>query len=231
MTKVVILCGGKGTRLREETEHKPKPMVMIGNRPILWHIMKTFSHYNLHDFILCLGYKSEVIKDYFINYDLMNGDFEINVGSMTKKVYTKDIEELNWKVTLCDTGLETMTGSRLKRIEPFIDGDFFIVTYGDAVADVNIDELIKFHKKEGRIATLTGVRPPSKYGELEISGNAVTKFNEKPKSQNYVNGGFFVFEREIFDFLTDYDNCVLEGLPMEMLAQQNQLSVYRHDGF
>lgn len=231
MTKVVILCGGKGTRLREETEYKPKPMVSIGSKPILWHLMKLFSHYKLYDFVLCLGYRGDVIKDYFYNYDVMNSDFEVNIGSMTKKLYLNDSDELNWNITLADTGLNAMTGSRIKQIEKYIDGDFFIATYGDAVADVNIDELIKFHKQQGKMATLTGVRPSSKYGELEIKENAVQKFNEKPISENYVNGGFFVFEKEIFKYLKENEDCVLEASPLELLASQNQLSLFKHDGY
>jgi glucose-1-phosphate cytidylyltransferase len=231
MTKVVILCGGKGTRLREETEHKPKPMVGIGGKPILWYIMKTFSYYKLYDFVLCLGYKGEAIKEYFNNYDIMNGDFKVNIATMERNVFIKNTDELNWNITLANTGQNTMTGARIKKIEKYIDGDYFIATYGDAVADININELISFHKKMGKIATLTGIRPSSKYGELETSGNLVTKFNEKPRVSNYVNGGFFVFEKKIFDYLNSDENCVLETIPLEMLSKDNELAIFKHDGY
>ncbi|EKE02217.1 MAG: hypothetical protein ACD_20C00410G0003 [uncultured bacterium] len=231
MTKVVVLCGGQGTRLREETEYKPKPMVDIGQKPILWHIMKLYSHFNLYDFILCLGYKGEVIKEYFNNYEIMTNDFTVSIGSKQKQVFLTDCAEINWSVTLADTGLKSLTATRIKRIEKYIDGDFFLATYGDAVADVNIDELIKFHKSTGKIATLTGITPPSKYGILEVEGDSIINFNEKPNTVDYVNGGFFVFEREIFDLLRAFDDCMLEGSPLETLARQNQLAIYKHDGF
>lgn len=231
MVKVVILCGGQGTRLREETEYKPKPMVKIGNNPILWHIMKLYSHFKLFDFILCLGYKSEIIKEYFYNYEIMNNDFTINIGSKKQKILLNNSEELNWNVSLIDTGLKAMTGSRIKQTEKYITDDIFLVTYGDAVANINIDELIKFHKSTGKIATLTGIRPPSKYGILEISQNSVVRFNEKSQIEEYVNGGFFVFNREIFNYLETADNCVLEANTLEILAKENQLAIYKHDGF
>ena len=231
MTKVVILCGGQGTRLREETEYKPKPMVKIGEKPILWHIMKLYSHFNLYDFILCLGYKGEAIKEYFNNYEILANDFSVSIGSKQKRIFLTDCAETNWSVTLADTGLRAMTGTRIKRIEKYIDGSYFLATYGDAVADININELIKFHKKTGKIATLTGIRPPSKYGTLEIEGDSIINFNEKPRVSDYVNGGFFVFEREIFDLLSFSDDCVLENSPLEILAKENQLAIYKHEGF
>lgn len=231
MTKVVILCGGQGTRLREETEYKPKPMVQIGPRPILWHIMKHYSHFNLHDFVLCLGYKAEVIKEYFYNYSMMNNDFTIKIGSQSQEVLFAQPEEVNWVVSLVNTGINAMTGYRIKSVEPYIDGDYFLATYGDAVADIDIDELIKFHKKTGKIATLTGIKPPSKYGVLETESDFVTRFNEKPQTKDFVNGGFFVFEKEIFKYIDDDESCVLEGKPLERLAQEGQLAIYRHDGF
>lgn len=231
MTKAVILCGGQGTRLREETEYKPKPMVKIGQKPILWHIMKLYSYYKLYDFVLCLGYKGDVIKEYFYNYELMNNDFIVNIGSKEKKVLLNDLEESNWTITLANTGLNAMTGSRIKQIEKYVDGDFFLATYGDAVANINIDELIKFHKSTGKIATLTGINPPSKYGILETNYDLVTSFNEKPQLAEYVNGGFFVFENKIFDYLDSSDDCVLENIPLEALARENQLAIYKHQGF
>jgi glucose-1-phosphate cytidylyltransferase len=233
MTKVVILCGGKGTRLREETEHKPKPMVSVGGKPILWHLMKIFSHYSLNDFILCLGYKSEVIKEYFYNYELLNNDFKVKLGTKEKEVLNRpDLDEFNWSVILADTGLENMTGSRIKKIEKYIANDpYFIVTYGDAVADINIEKLLEFHQNSGKIATLTGVRTHCKYGNLETEGNLIKKFNEKPLLENYVNGGFFVFNKEIFKFLGEQESCVLEQKPLETLANMGELGIYKHDGF
>lgn len=231
MSKIVILCGGQGTRLREETEYKPKPMVKVGEKPILWHIMKLFSHYGYYDFVLCLGYKGQAIKEYFMNYDLMNNDFKVHVGSKQKHTYLCESDELNWIVTLADTGMNAMTGARLKKVEKYIDSDYFLLTYGDAVADVNIHDLVDFHKKSGRIATLTGIMPSSKYGMLEIEHDKIIKFNEKPKSNGYVNGGFFVFDRRIFDYLSSDDGCILERYPLEKLAFEGQLGIYQHQGF
>ncbi|MDD3149522.1 MAG: glucose-1-phosphate cytidylyltransferase [Candidatus Gastranaerophilales bacterium] len=231
MPEIVILCGGKGTRLREETEYKPKPMVRIGHKPILWHIMKHFSYYKLHDFILCLGYKGHVIKEYFNNYDIMNNDFTIQIGSMKRELNIQSADEVNWRITLADTGLNAMTGSRLKQIQKYIKGSYFIVTYGDAVANVDINKLIEFHKKSGKIATLTGIKPISRYGVLETYGDDVLRFKEKPQGEGYVNGGFFVFEKEIFDYIDDREDCVLEQSPLENLANDCQLNVYRHGGF
>jgi glucose-1-phosphate cytidylyltransferase len=231
MAKVVILCGGQGTRLREETEYKPKPMVKVGTKPILWHIMKLYSHFKLYEFVLCLGYKGDVIKEYFHNYEIMNNDFRINLGSKKNTVFLNDYEEKNWDIILANTGMNAMTGARVKCVEKYINEDFFLVTYGDAVADVNIDELIKFHKRKGKIATLTGIRPTAKYGMLETQQDTIINFNEKPRLTDYVSGGFFVFEKEIFNYLNPNDNCVLESIPLETLAKENQLSIYRHDGF
>jgi glucose-1-phosphate cytidylyltransferase len=231
MTKVVILCGGKGTRLREETEYKPKPMVEIQGKPILWHIMSHYSMFNLYDFVLCLGYKGEVVKEYFYNYEFMNNDFTVNLGSGTKTFHFSSNFKSDWNVTLANTGQNSLTGSRIKQIEKYIDGDYFLATYGDAVSDINIDDLIKFHKKTGKIATLTGVKPPSKYGMLETDGTLVKTFNEKPELNGYVSGGFFVFERRIFDFLSAEQDCMLEGKPLEKLAKSGQLAIYHHDGF
>lgn len=233
MVKVVILCGGKGTRLREESEHKPKPMVSIGDKPILWHIMKIFSHYSLNNFILCLGYKSKNIKEYFYNYDLINNDFNVKIGSKKHQILNNtNKDELNWSVTLADTGLDNMTGSRIKQIEKYIGNDpYFIVTYGDAVADINVNQLLDFHKKTGKLATLTGVKTYSKYGNLEVNGNLVKKFSEKPLMDDYVNGGFFVFNREIFLLLEDNPSCVLESKPLETLTSMGELAIYKHNGF
>lgn len=229
--KIVILCGGFGTRLREETEVKPKPMVEIGGRPILWHIMKTFASYGYNDFILCLGYKSEVIKNYFLNYEKLNNDFSIELGSGNIQVYGKNMEN-DWKVTLVDTGLNTMTGSRVKRVEKYVDGEQFMLTYGDGVTNCDINELVRFHDSNNKIGTITGVSPPSRYGELGISGDAVISFREKPNTtDSMINGGYFVFSREFFKYLSEDDGCVLEREPMERLTEDGQLSIFPHRGF
>jgi glucose-1-phosphate cytidylyltransferase len=230
--KVVILCGGKGTRLREETEYRPKPLVSIGGKPILWHIMKTYSAYGFHDFVLCLGYKGEMIKDYFINYDLLNSDFTIELGS--KQIVKDNVvhDEAKWRVSLVDTGLETMTGGRLALIRKYVQADeAFMVTYGDGVSDVNIDDLLDFHRRSGRTATLTGVHPVGRFGELAVEGDAVRRFAEKPaSSDSWINGGFFVMSPKIFDYI-DGDECTFEREPLERLSAEDQLGVYRHPGY
>jgi len=207
--KVVILCGGQGTRLREETEVKPKPMVAIGGMPILWHIMMTYAYYGFKDFVLCLGYKAEVIKKYFSNSNV-NG----------------------WNVTLADTGETAMTGARIKRIEKYIDTDTFMLTYGDGVTDIDIDQLLTFHKSHGKIGTLSGVFPQSRYGELLIEDDRVLSFDEKPaRSRNLISGGYFVFSKKMFEYVRDDDECVLEREALHTLAKEDQLKVYRHEGF
>jgi len=229
--KVVILCGGFGTRLREETESRPKPMVEVGGKPVVWHIMKTFAHHGFNDFVLCLGYKGEVIKNYFLNYESLNNDFTIDLGTGKRELHSARNED-NWRVTLVDTGLNTMTGGRVKRVEPYIDGDRFMLTYGDGVTDLNINELLDFHEKSGKIGTVTGVSPPSHYGELGINGQQVVSFREKPQSQgSFISGGYFVLNREFFKYLSDDENCVLEREPLERLTEEGQLSVYTHRGF
>jgi glucose-1-phosphate cytidylyltransferase len=230
---VVLLCGGIGTRLREETQFMPKPMVIIGNKPILWHIMKIFEHYGFRRFIFCLGYKGVMIKEYFIHYEMMNNDVTIRLGSNEGvKIHNINNEE-NWEITLCDTGLNALKGARIKRIEKYIDADQFIVTYGDGVADINIGELLKFHSSHGKMATVTGVRPKFlKFGELTIQEDSVIRFIEKPKYiGNYVNGGFFVFNRTFFDYLEDRDHCELEAAPFDQISNKGELMVYKHDGF
>ncbi len=230
--KVVILCGGKGTRLREETEYRPKPLVNVGGKPILWHIMKTYSAYGFHDFVLCLGYKGEMIKDYFINYDLLNSDFTISLG--TKQIVMDNVahDEANWRVSLVDTGAETMTGGRLARIRRYIGADEdFLVTYGDGVADIDIDGVVRFHRQSGRIATLTGVHPIGRFGELAVEGAAVRHFAEKPASSDaWVNGGYFVLNRRVFDYIGG-DDCIFERSPLERLSAEGQLGVYKHPGY
>jgi glucose-1-phosphate cytidylyltransferase len=230
--KVVILCGGAGTRLREETEYRPKPMVNIGPRPILWHIMKYYSRFNCKDFILALGYKGEMIKNYFCHYELMNNDVTIELGQPEKTHIHYAHDEVGWKVTLSDTGENTLKGGRLKKIEKYITDDIFMMTYGDGIADVDINALLKFHKSHGKIATVTGINPASRFGELKIKGTRVETFREKsPISNSFVNGGFFVFHRRIFDYLTSSDSCDLEIGPLEQLAAEGQLMVYKHRGF
>ncbi len=236
MTKnipVVILCGGLGTRLREETEFKPKPMVRIGNRPILWHIMKIFAHHGFTRFILCLGYKGELIKEYFYHYEVMNNDITITLGSKSSFKAHSSHEENGWQITMCNTGDNAEKGARLKRIEKYIDTDQLIVTYGDGVANIDVGRLLKFHQSHGKTATITGVRPKLlRFGELDIKDDQVTRFAEKPKyAGNYVNGGFFVFNRSIFSYLEDRDDCDMEVGPLEQIAQQGELMVYKHDNF
>lgn len=229
--KVVILCGGLGTRLKEETEFRPKPMVEIGEKPILWHIMKIYSYYGFKDFILCLGYKGEIIKEYFYNYEILNNNFTIELGTKNIKVHSKS-EERDWRITLVDTGLKALKGARLKRIEEYIDGNQFMVTYGDGVACIDINDLLKFHNSHKKIATLTGVRPLSRFGELIVEGEQVIQFNEKPQSsEGFINGGFFVFNRQIFDYLEDKDDCDLEYGALERIASEGQLAIYKHNKF
>lgn len=229
--KVVILCGGFGTRLREETDIKPKPMVEIGGRPILWHIMKTFAHYGFTDFVLCLGYKSSVIKDYFLNYMQHSNDFTIHLGTGDVEVHNRH-QEQNWQVTMVETGLNAMTGARLKRVEDYLDGEEFILTYGDGVIDLDINSLVKYHRSTGKVGTVTGVSPRSHYGELDISDGRVLSFQEKPKGQgSYISGGYFVLKREFIKTLSNDESLVLEREPLERLAARGELSVYTHTGF
>lgn len=229
--KVVILCGGKGTRLKEETELKPKSMIEIGGMPILWHIMKTYAHCGFNEFILCLGYKSEVIKDYFYNYEILSNDFTIELGTENIEVHRKH-SETGWKITLVDTGLDAMTGARVKRIERFVDDDVFMVTYGDGVSDLDINKLLQYHKAHRKIGTVTGVFSPSQYGELSILGDQVLTFNEKKNKQdNSISGGYFVFNKEFFRYLKNDDDCILEREPLEKLTLDGELKVFSHKGF
>jgi glucose-1-phosphate cytidylyltransferase len=231
--EVVILCGGLGTRLREETEFRPKPMVKIGSKPILWHIMKHYAVYGHKDFILALGYKGKTIKDYFCNYEVMNNDLTIELGRKDSLRIHGGHEETGWMVTLVHTGSEALKGARLKKVARFVRGDVFMATYGDGVSDVKIDELIKFHKAHGKIATLTGVNPAAKFGELRIRGEKVEGFFEKPEDSKFkmVNGGFFVFNRDIFDYLTTEDECDLERGTLEKVAQEGELMIFKHRGY
>lgn len=233
--EVVILCGGLGTRLREETEFRPKPMVNIGARPILWHIMKTFASQGHADFVLALGYKGEMIKDYFLNYEAMNNDITIELGKPAAAQIHSCHEECGWKVTLASTGEKALKGARLKKVERYITGDTFLLTYGDGVANVDLKALVDFHNSHGRMVTLTGVNPASLFGELKVEGDRVARFHEKPTgpgaTAKLVNGGYMVMNRAIFDRLSDDDSCDLEYGPLERLAEEGELMVYRHTGF
>jgi glucose-1-phosphate cytidylyltransferase len=229
--KVVILCGGRGTRLREETEIKPKPLIEIGGKPILWHIMKLYSFFGYNDFILCLGYKGSMIKEYFYHYHIHMNDFTIKLDNTNEVVFHSKPNETNWRVTLAETGLDTLKGARIKKIQKYIDSDLFLLTYGDGIADVNMKSVVEFHKKHGKIGTLTGVRPPSRFGDLIVKNKQVTKFTEKPQaSAGMINGGFFVFSKKIFDYLSKDEDCDFEMGALEKLAENNQLMVYEHKG-
>jgi glucose-1-phosphate cytidylyltransferase len=217
-----------GMRLREQTEYIPKPLVEIGAKPILWHIMKIYSHYGYDDFVLCLGYKGKAIRDYLLNYEYMLNDFTIKLGGKRERMLQTSRAE-DWTVTCVDTGLNTMTGGRIRRIERFV-GDRFLVTYGDNLSDVNILKLVDSHKRMGKIATLTTVHPTSRFGDLTIdSRGIITSFSEKPDLRSWINGGFFVFEKKIFEHLYG-DDCVLERTPFETLARERQLAAYMHEG-
>ena len=233
--KLIILCGGMGTRLREETEYKPKPMVEIGGKPILWHIMKHYSHYGYKEFILALGYKGNVIRDYFLNYYNYNSDFTIdlvNGGNVDIHNYHQHNED--WKVTLVETGADSMTGYRIKKCSSYITETNFMLTYGDAVSNVNIADLVEFHKRIDTIGTVTGVFPPSRFGDLIIKGNLVHQFNQQLKdieNQSPINGGYFVFKKEFLSIIPNDPSCILEKEPVNTLVEQRQLSVFRHNDF
>jgi glucose-1-phosphate cytidylyltransferase len=231
--KVVILCGGKGTRLREETEYRPKPMVPIGARPILWHIMRTYAAHGHTEFVLCLGYKGEVIKDWFRNLRWMLSDVKLTIGSRGTVEFYDEIEESGWTVTLAETGFDTMTGGRIKRIQKYIgDDEEFLLTYGDGVGNIDITRSIAYHRASGRTLTLTGVRPPGRWGELQISDGQVTTFYEKPQtSGGRINGGYFVANRRLFEYLDDDPGLVFEQGPLTALSRDGQLGCYAHDGF
>lgn len=229
---VVILCGGLGTRLREETEFRPKPMVNIGDRPILWHIMKIYAAYGYKEFVLALGYKGEVIKNYFYHYELMNNDVAIELGKPENIRIHQMHEERGWKITLANTGEKALKGSRLKKVQKYITGDTFMLTYGDGVADIDIDALLEFHQNHGKMVTLTGISPTSRFGELKIKGERVESFSEKPENgSGYINAGFFVLNRAVFDYLSEEDSCDLEIGALEKIARQGELMVYKHKGF
>jgi glucose-1-phosphate cytidylyltransferase len=229
--KVVLLAGGLGTRLSEETELRPKPMVEIGGKPILWHIMKIYSHYGFNDFIVCCGYKSYYIKDYFYHYYMHSADMTIDLAGNNVEYHNSGSEP--WRITLVDTGLDTMTGGRIKRIQKYVGQEPFMLTYGDGVADININNLVECHKENGKLATLTAVLPTGKFGSLEIDDdNAIRSFYEKPHGDgSWVNGGFFVLQPEVFDYIAEGDATVFERKPLERLAEDGQLQSYKHTGF
>jgi len=234
--QTIILCGGLGTRLREETEYRPKPMVNIGTRPILWHIMKGYAHHGFQDFILALGYKGNMIKDYFTRYEVINNDVSIELGKPQSLCIHQRHDECGWNITLADTGEQTLKGARLKKIDKYLTGDTFMATYGDGVSDVDISALAAFHKSHGKMVTMTAINPISRFGELKTIGNQVVAFTEKPKTSSaanhgLINGGFFVFDRRIMDYLTFDDACDLEIGPLEEIAAKGQLMVYKHKGF
>lgn len=227
--KVGILAGGKGSRLAEETTIKPKPMVEIGGRPIIWHIMKTYAHYGFKDFVIALGYKGEILKKYMVDYLSLNGDITVDFSS--SRVSHMNNVSLDWKVELVDTGMETMTGGRIKRLAPYMNNDTFMLTWGDGLSDININRLLAFHKSHGKLATLTAVRPPARYGHIVIDGDKVAEFNEKPQiGEGWINGAFFVLEPGVFDYI-EGDHTQWEMEPLERLARDGQLMAYKHESF
>ena len=228
--KVVILAGGWGTRLGQLSELIPKPMVYIGNRPILWHIMRIYSYYGFNDFIIALGVKGHIIKQYFYEFEVLSNDFTIDLAK-SEVTYHNRHNESDWKVTLVDTGIDTLKGGRIKRVEKYLDDDVNMLTYGDGVSDINLRELVDFHNSHGKTVTITGVHPTSRFGELDDRDGQVHSFVEKPKtSRSYINGGFMVFNRNLLDYLTAGEDCDFEYGPLEELASKGEVMVYKHDG-
>ncbi len=227
--KVMILAGGFGTRLSEYTEAIPKPMVTIGGRPILWHLMKTYAHFGHNDFYVALGYKAQVIKEYFLNYQALNSDFTVDLS--TGAVEPHSLADTDWRVTLVDTGLESMTGGRVKRMQQFIGNETFMLTYGDGLADIDLNALLEFHKSHGKMITVSAVHPGARFGELEMLDRKVISFQEKPQTtQGWINGGYFIIEPKFFDFIED-DKSILERDPLEKAAEMGELMAYHHDGY
>ena len=227
--KVAILAGGFGTRLAEETEIRPKPMVEIGGKPILWHIMKIYAHFGFNDFLIALGYKGEYIKKYIVDYCSLSNNLTVNMKN--GQVERHDCSDLDWTVQLIDTGLKTMTGGRIKRLAPYVGDDTFMLTWGDGVADIRLDKLLDFHRSHGKLATLTAVRPPARYGHLDLDGDRIREFSEKPQTrEGWINGAFFVLEPGVFDYIDD-DSTQFEHEPLENLAAEGQLMAYRHDSY
>ena len=231
--KVVILCGGYGTRIRDVADDIPKPMIPVGGLPILWHIMKYYAHWTHREFVLCLGYKAEVIKDFFLNYEAHTRDFTIALGVSKEIQYHSVHDESDWRVTLADTGADAMTGARIRKIRKYVGADEnFFLTYGDGVGDVDLGRLLAFHKKHGRALTVSGVRPPGRFGELMSNDGVVTEFNEKPQATaGRISGGFFVCNKKLFDYIDDREDLVFEQEPMRRLVADRQMMVYEHDGF
>ena len=232
--RVVLLCGGLGMRLREETEHKPKPMVEVGGRPILWHIMRHYEKHGFWRFVLCLGYRGERIREYFLNYEYMHNDFTLSLPSGERRIEARNgNNDVRWEVTLVDTGAAAMTGARVKRIERYVDSDYFLCTYGDGVSNVDVRALVDFHRAHGKIVTVTGVSPPSKFGSLVADEHGrVVRFDEKPHLlESLINGGFFVFDRRFFRYLGDDENCVLEYEPFARAVRDGEMMTFRHSGY
>jgi len=227
--KVIILAGGYGTRLSEYTKSIPKPMVTVGGKPILWHIMNTYASFNHNDFYVALGYKAEIIKDFFLNYKTLNSDFTVDLSSGNITEHSQD--NIDWNVTLVNTGLNSMTGGRVKRMKDYIGNETFLLTYGDGLADIDINLLIKFHKNHGKMVTVSAVHPGARFGELSLDGDIVTSFKEKPQtSQGWINGGYFVIEPEFFELIDD-DSTILEQSPLERASQMGELMSFQHNGF
>ena len=229
--KAVILCGGLGTRLREETEFRPKPLVEIGGRPILWHIMKVFGHQGMREFVLCLGYKGNLIKEFFLNYEAMTNDIQVQLGVKFGLTYLGEHEEQDYTVKLVETGPTAGTGARVARIQRHVAGERFMVTYGDGLANVNIPQLIAFHEAHGKLATITTVRIPGRFGVVDASPEGrVARFREKPTEDAWISAGYFVFEPGVFEYLWPTDDCILERDPLERLVRNGQLMAFRHEG-
>ncbi len=228
--KAVLLAGGLGTRMREETEFRPKPMVEVGGRPVLWHIMKILSQQGIKDFVICTGYKSEFIKNYFTNYGAVNQDFTVTLGDQAGITYHGSHDEFDWTVTVADTGAATMTGGRINKIRKYVEGERFLCTYGDGIADIDLAALVDYHESHGRIATMTSIQPLSRFGVLDLDEDgAVRKFKEKPQVEGWINIGYFIFEPAVFDYLDD--DAVLEEGPLKNLAADNQIAAHPHTGF
>lgn len=226
--KVLILCGGKGSRMKEVTDDIPKPLAMIGDKPILWHIMKIYLHYGLNDFILLLGYKGDQIKEYFMNYHWKNHNFVLD--SEQKNIQLLEEPE-KWKITFVDTGIETMTGGRIKQVQKYIEDEIFMLTYGDGLADINLKNLLTFHNSRGRVATVTGITKVNQYGTLLVENHIAKSFQEKPHTKDIINGGFFVLNKEVFSYIKNDSDCVFEQEPLINLVKNEQLAVYQHKGF
>ncbi|SHK07211.1 glucose-1-phosphate cytidylyltransferase [Clostridium amylolyticum] len=226
--QVIILCGGKGSRLRSENDTLPKPLALVNGKPLIWHIINIYRNFGYKEFILPLGYGGDMIKEYFYNYEWKNSDFTLDYSKGERKLH-KNFED--WKVTLVDTGINTMTGARIKKIEKYITQDDFMLTYGDGLSDININSLVKYHKEKGRIATVTGILKNSQYGVMEIKQGIATNFREKSSAIGIINGGFFVLNRKVFNYLKDEDSCIFEEEPLNTLASLGELAVYEHHGF